>query len=60
MVIVYFTCHFRGSLYRLLHKPSPKEALDERRRLSMAYDVVCIQIFLLERKTVWDHNFFLL
>ncbi|CAH1435745.1 unnamed protein product [Lactuca virosa] len=29
----------RGSLYRLLHKPGAKEALDERRRLSMAYDV---------------------
>jgi serine/threonine-protein kinase CTR1 len=29
----------RGSLYRLLHKPGAKENLDERRRLSMAYDV---------------------
>ncbi|KAJ0781336.1 putative protein kinase TKL-CTR1-DRK-2 family [Helianthus annuus] len=29
----------RGSLYRLLHKPGAKETLDERRRLSMAYDV---------------------
>ncbi|KAL6561529.1 copper transport protein ctr1 [Orobanche minor] len=29
----------RGSLYRLLRKPGAKEALDERRRLSMAYDV---------------------
>ncbi|KAK2981503.1 hypothetical protein RJ640_030965 [Escallonia rubra] len=29
----------RGSLYRLLHKPGPREMLDERRRLSMAYDV---------------------
>ncbi|KAL4339347.1 hypothetical protein GQ457_08G018550 [Hibiscus cannabinus] len=29
----------RGSLYRLLHKPGAREALDERRRLSMAYDV---------------------
>ncbi|KAL4578765.1 hypothetical protein LXL04_014896 [Taraxacum kok-saghyz] len=29
----------RGSLYRLLHKHGAKEALDERRRLSMAYDV---------------------
>ncbi|CAL0317070.1 unnamed protein product [Lupinus luteus] len=29
----------RGSLYRLLHRPGAKEALDERRRLSMAYDV---------------------
>lgn len=27
-------------MYRLLHKPGAKEALDERRRLSMAYDVV--------------------
>lgn len=32
----------RGSLYRLLHRPGAKEVLDERRRLSMAYDVVCI------------------
>ncbi|XP_022767170.1 serine/threonine-protein kinase CTR1-like isoform X3 [Durio zibethinus] len=29
----------RGSLYGLLHKPGVKEMLDERRRLSMAYDV---------------------
>ncbi|KAK9290619.1 hypothetical protein L1049_008791 [Liquidambar formosana] len=29
----------RGSLYRLLHKPGPREMLDERRRLNMAYDV---------------------
>ncbi|KAM7255280.1 hypothetical protein ACFE04_020521 [Oxalis oulophora] len=29
----------RGSLYRLLHKPGAREVLDERRRLSMAYDV---------------------
>ncbi|XP_076902246.1 serine/threonine-protein kinase CTR1-like [Bidens hawaiensis] len=29
----------RGSLYRLLHKSGAKETLDERRRLSMAYDV---------------------
>ncbi|KAF3441720.1 hypothetical protein FNV43_RR15635 [Rhamnella rubrinervis] len=29
----------RGSLYRLLHKPSAREILDERRRLNMAYDV---------------------
>ncbi|KAI5319155.1 hypothetical protein L3X38_038863 [Prunus dulcis] len=29
----------RGSLYRLLHKPGAMEALDEKRRLNMAYDV---------------------
>ncbi|KAF2307576.1 hypothetical protein GH714_029854 [Hevea brasiliensis] len=29
----------RGSLYRLLHKSGARELLDERRRLSMAYDV---------------------
>ncbi|KAJ7971493.1 CTR1-like protein kinase [Quillaja saponaria] len=29
----------RGSLYRLLHVPGAREMLDERRRLSMAYDV---------------------
>ncbi|KAK8708745.1 hypothetical protein V6N13_059782 [Hibiscus sabdariffa] len=29
----------RGSLYRLLHKPGAREELDDRRRLSMAYDV---------------------
>ncbi|XP_010243703.1 PREDICTED: serine/threonine-protein kinase CTR1 isoform X2 [Nelumbo nucifera] len=29
----------RGSLYRLLHRPGPREMLDERRRLNMAYDV---------------------
>ncbi|XP_047959666.1 serine/threonine-protein kinase CTR1-like [Salvia hispanica] len=28
-----------GSLYRLLHKPGAREVLDEKRRLSMAYDV---------------------
>ncbi|MQL81819.1 hypothetical protein Taro_014290, partial [Colocasia esculenta] len=31
----------RGSLYRLLHKPGARDILDERRRLNMAYDVVC-------------------
>ncbi|EPS62432.1 serine/threonine protein kinase, partial [Genlisea aurea] len=30
----------RGSLYRLLHKPGVREVLDEKRRLTMAYDVV--------------------
>ncbi|KAF9598701.1 hypothetical protein IFM89_029951 [Coptis chinensis] len=29
----------RGSLYRLLHKSGAREMLDERRRLSMAFDV---------------------
>ncbi|KAI4318853.1 hypothetical protein MLD38_032513 [Melastoma candidum] len=29
----------KGSLYRLLHRPGPRETLDERRRLSMAFDV---------------------
>ncbi|XP_073272490.1 serine/threonine-protein kinase CTR1 [Primulina huaijiensis] len=29
----------RGSLYKLLHKPGAREALDEKRRLSMAFDV---------------------
>ncbi|CAI0469481.1 unnamed protein product [Linum tenue] len=29
----------RGSLYRLLHKSGAREALDERRRWNMAYDV---------------------
>jgi len=33
----------RGSLYRLLHKPGATEMLDERRRISMAYDVVNFQ-----------------
>ncbi|KAL7617239.1 hypothetical protein Lser_V15G03369 [Lactuca serriola] len=31
---------YLGSLYRLLHKHGAKESLDERRRLSMAYDVI--------------------
>ncbi|CAD6342472.1 unnamed protein product [Miscanthus lutarioriparius] len=31
----------RGSLYRLLHRHGARENLDERRRLSMAFDVVC-------------------
>ncbi|CAL5021692.1 unnamed protein product [Urochloa decumbens] len=30
----------RGSLYRLLHRHGSRENLDERRRLSMAFDVV--------------------
>lgn len=34
------TLNCRGSLYRLLHKAGAREALDERRRLNMAYDVV--------------------
>ena len=40
----YGSC--RGSLYRLLHKPGPREVLDEKRRLNMAYDVVYIHFFL--------------
>ena len=40
-----FSCHClincRGSLYRLLHR-GPREVLDERRRLNMAFDVVCL------------------
>ncbi|KVH99925.1 Protein kinase, catalytic domain-containing protein [Cynara cardunculus var. scolymus] len=31
----------RGSLFRLLHKPGPKEVLNVRGRLRMAFDVVC-------------------
>jgi serine/threonine-protein kinase CTR1 len=30
----------RGSLYRILHKHGARENLDEKRRLSMAFDVV--------------------
>ncbi|CAL5422217.1 unnamed protein product [Camellia sinensis] len=42
--IVLFMCAVTqppnlGSLYRLLHNPGARESLDERRRLSMAYDV---------------------
>ena len=38
--------HFRGSLYKLLHRSGAKEVLDERRRLNMAFDVVlCYLIF---------------
>ncbi|XP_047337004.1 serine/threonine-protein kinase CTR1 [Impatiens glandulifera] len=29
----------RGSLYKLLHRPGARDVLDERRRLTMAYDV---------------------
>ncbi|KAJ7976058.1 CTR1-like protein kinase [Quillaja saponaria] len=29
----------RGSLYRLMHKPGARDMLDEKRRLSMAFDV---------------------
>lgn len=41
-VIVLCIYNCRGSLYRLLHKSGGREVLDERRRLSMAYDVVCM------------------
>ncbi|KAH9621091.1 hypothetical protein KSS87_014533 [Heliosperma pusillum] len=36
-IVTEYLC--RGSLYRLLHKSDGREVLDERRRLSMAYDV---------------------
>ncbi|KAL2933570.1 Serine/threonine-protein kinase CTR1 [Bienertia sinuspersici] len=36
-IVTEYLC--RGSLYRLLHKSGGREVLDERRRLSMAYDV---------------------
>lgn len=45
LLILYFLSN-RGSLYRLLHKSGAREQLDERRRLSMAYDVVCLFSFL--------------
>jgi hypothetical protein len=35
----------RGSLFRLIHRPNNQ--LDERRRLRMALDVVCLSYFLL-------------
>ncbi|MQM08740.1 hypothetical protein Taro_041602 [Colocasia esculenta] len=38
---VTFKTFVQGSLYRLLHKPGARDILDERRRLNMAYDVVC-------------------
>jgi len=41
-----FSCHClincRGSLFRLLHRHGAREVLDERRRLNMAFDVVCL------------------
>ncbi|KAL3642663.1 copper transport protein ctr1 [Castilleja foliolosa] len=46
----------RGSLYRLLHKPGAKEALDERRRLSMAYDVAKGMNYLHKRKPPIVHR----
>ena len=35
----------RGSLYRLIHRPAAGENLDNRRRLRMALDVVCVVLF---------------
>lgn len=35
-ILIYF--HYRGSLYRILHRP--KSQIDERRRIKMALDVV--------------------
>lgn len=32
----------RGSLYKLLHIPDARVVVDERLRLNMAYDVVCM------------------
>ncbi|KAK4743265.1 hypothetical protein SAY87_001266 [Trapa incisa] len=46
----------RGSLYRLLHKPGPREMLDERRRLSMAYDVAKGMNYLHKRKPPIVHR----
>ncbi len=34
--------NFRGSLYNLLQMPAARVILEERRRLNMAYDVVCL------------------
>ncbi|KAM2893095.1 hypothetical protein FF1_008486 [Malus domestica] len=46
----------RGSLYRLLHKAGAREALDERRRLSMAYDVAKGMNYLHRRKPPIVHR----
>ena len=35
----------RGSLFRLIHRPASGEILDQRRRLRMALDVVCIRYY---------------
>lgn len=37
-VFLFLFIWHRGSLYRLLHRPSPQ--LDEKRRMKMAHDVV--------------------
>ncbi|XVF31837.1 hypothetical protein REPUB_Repub17cG0028000 [Reevesia pubescens] len=42
----------RGSLYRLFHKPGVRETLDERRRLSMAYNVVGSSFTMLARSFI--------
>lgn len=45
------TCLFsmcRGSLYRLLHRHGARENLDERRRLSMAFDVVITLFYIIK------------
>ena len=34
--------NFRGSLYELLQMPTVGPSISEKRRLSMAYDVVCL------------------
>ncbi|PHT74279.1 hypothetical protein T459_21556 [Capsicum annuum] len=43
----------RGSLYRLIHKPSAKEVLDGRRRLSMASDVGAFAYPLFRAILLW-------
>lgn len=37
-----FALLFRGSLYTLLKMPDAGVILDEKRRINMAYDVVCL------------------
>ena len=47
LLLIHFSLWNRGSLYRLLHKSGAREQLDERRRLSMAYDVVYLTPFFI-------------
>lgn len=44
---------YRGSLYRLIHRPASGEIMDQRRRLRMALDVVCICYQLSLLFTIW-------
>lgn len=56
VLLLLYIC-YRGSLYRLIHRPASGEILDKRRRLRMALDVVCAWYYFLITDIITLNNY---